>query len=245
LQDEELFGEGWMIRWLAWALLGVLFLGGTAFVSLRMLRTMSSPSELARAAALDDTETIRALVRSGASLDARGSAGFTALDCAAREGRVDAIDTLLDLGASPDVLDHGPNGWTALHHAIHKNQLAAVEELLDRGADPDLASPSGETPLMRAAAEGHPRIAQALLDAGADPYAKSQDRSVLSYALRGGNAACVREIRKAAPELRVGHNLIDRVAFFTLRVRGRRAMLRSLASNRPSLNSKTIGEVWR
>jgi len=232
-----------MVRWLGWALLCGVFLAGAALISLQLLKMMSTPNGLARAAFRGDTTTIRSLAHSGVNLNGASTSGFTALDWAAREGRIASIDALLDAGADPDILDDGPNGWTALHHAIHRDQTAALEDLLDRGADFEQASRYGETPLMLAAEEGQPRLVQLLLAAGADPRVTNGDRSLLSYALRGGNAACVRAVRKAAPEIRVGSNIVDRLAQFTLRLRGHRAMLRALASNPPALSSKALGGV--
>ncbi len=72
-----------------------------------------------------------------------------ALAAAAYNGRLDAIDTALALGADPDALNLGLNpDATALHNAVCSGSLAAVRKLVEAGADLHAKDgPYGATPL--------------------------------------------------------------------------------------------------
>jgi len=140
---------------------------------------------LALVAARNAADTVRQLLADGHSADERDPGGLTALMWAARAGALDAMKTLLDAGADPNVRDVR-NGWTPLFHAIHKHQVEAVRLLLDRGVDPN--NPARMlTPLMMAASDADPAIVQLLLAHGADPTARGIGGSTaLSEAVSGG-----------------------------------------------------------
>lgn len=96
-----------------------------------------------------------------------------ALSWAARNDRVDALDTLVARGAS---VDAEVNRGTALTWAAACGRTLAIERLLALGADPDnrgtFGGPEhgdGTTALHHAAEAGHLDAIRALLDAGADP----------------------------------------------------------------------------
>jgi len=77
-------------------------------------------------------EILRALVASGADLNARNKDGETALMAAARLGRADAVKLLLELGADPSL--RSKNGWTALRFAREAHRFAAAQILVQVGA---------------------------------------------------------------------------------------------------------------
>lgn len=117
--------------------------------------------------------------------------GMTPLLHAARQGHVEAIETLLDLGADIDQIGSG-DGVTPLLIATINGQFDATMLLLERGADPNLvAEANGVSPLFAAVnSEWQPRtrypqpqeraqqkhgyldVMEALLEAGADPDAR-------------------------------------------------------------------------
>ncbi len=76
---------------------------------------------------------VRAMLDSGADVDAVNSTGRTALHLAARNGHVDVMKTLLKQDANIDATDE--SGWTALHHAANNDCEAIVRLLTNRGAD--------------------------------------------------------------------------------------------------------------
>lgn len=102
---------------------------------------------------------------------------------AAREGDVFRVQTLLDEGADPNVLDDG--GRAPLHYAVRHHQLDMITLLLNRGADPNLPTRDGQPPLITALAYPDVPTFRMLLDLGADP--NSTDRfgeSALDMSLR-------------------------------------------------------------
>ena len=207
---------------LATAALCALAFAATALVVLRVVvgGRGRPESALARAAAAEDGERVRALARAGAALDAPDASGFTALDWAARNGRVEAIQALVAAGADPDARDSGPNGWTPLLHAIHKGQAGAARTLLAAGADPNARALNGGVALMAAAIRGDPELVDLLLAAGADPLVRDRGRTALTNAVAGGNPAVVRALRRQAPTLRLRHTFWDLVAVWIARLSG-------------------------
>ena len=121
---------------------------------------------------------VRALLKSGAAIDARSrlpdfphtppavigdaleegmsyigqsalpKGGWTALMYAAREGSLEAGKMLADSGAGLNVTD--PDGTSALEYAIINGHYDLAKMLLDKGADPNLADRAGMTPLYAA-----------------------------------------------------------------------------------------------
>eukprot|EP01045_Picozoa_sp_COSAG04_P030670 COSAG04_NODE_5408_length_1629_cov_1.305229_1_plen_345_part_01 len=96
---------------------------------------------------------------------------------AARHGDCGAVTRLLDGGMDVDALvetghtdpvTRQPVRTTALHQALLNKQEAATQLLLDRGADPNLASSTGFTPLMAAAAQGSLPLLRLLIEAKAE-----------------------------------------------------------------------------
>jgi ankyrin repeat protein len=159
-------------------------------------------------------------------IDQFGEGGFTALDWAARAGRVESIRILLAAGAQIDLRDHGVNGWTALMHAVHKHQKRAAQALLAAGAGPNARARNGTTPLLLVAGDGDPELVELLLAAGADPRAEDAGRTALTNAVAEGDARVVRALLRAAPDLRLRGTFWDRAAVWLARLRGRREALR-------------------
>ena len=76
---------------------------------------------------------------------------------AAEFGNAEAVGLLLDLGASPNGLDH--DGIAPLHRAVQSGSRAAVEKLLAAGADIDLRERKWQgTPLTWSRVLGHPHL---------------------------------------------------------------------------------------
>ena len=116
------------------------------------------------------------------------SGGMTALLLAAREGQVEAVETLVDGGADVNQVSAG-NGVSPLVIASLNGQYDAAILLVERGANPNLASaPEHATPLFatlqshwsgmpnypqpqshHVQAATHLELLEALLEAGADP----------------------------------------------------------------------------
>jgi len=133
------------------------------------------PSEEERAlhaaAQKGDLERVKALLRSGARVDARDSAGLTPLMAAVAGGRSATATALLAAGA--DANASTPAGWTALMEAAARGQREAARILLDAGADPDARNRLAASALDVAEAAHHEDVARLLRDRGSRGSGKS------------------------------------------------------------------------
>ena len=99
-------------------------------------------------------------------VDAAGDDGVTALMAAARFGRAEALQLLLDRGASTAARSR--RGCTALSIAAEEGFAPLVRALLAASsAEVEAADECGLTPLHRAAQNGHSECAGLLLEGGA------------------------------------------------------------------------------
>jgi ankyrin repeat protein len=124
------------------------------------------------AARNDDAMLVDRLLRTGAEPHPENRFGVTPIALACESGSAALVERLLEAGVSANAT--GPHGETALHICAHAGNTAAVRVLIAAGASVNPGdSWRGQTPLMWAAAEGHPETMQALVDAGADVDARS------------------------------------------------------------------------
>ena len=115
---------------------------------------MDRGSELRAAAKAGDMKLLRALVEKGADVNAAGGEwGQVALHLAAEGGHADAVEFLLDKGASPNVREQrSREGRTPLLNAASGSSASSnecVALLLSAGADPNMDDIFGP-PLSRA-----------------------------------------------------------------------------------------------
>jgi hypothetical protein len=118
-----------------------------------------------------DLGRLRTLLRSGVSLEARDSTGFTALMVAVANGRAETARVLLQAGA--DVNASSPRGWTALMQAASMGRAEAVQLLLDAGADPDARDREAGTALDIAQAANRGDLVRLLRSRGSRGSGKS------------------------------------------------------------------------
>jgi ankyrin repeat protein len=132
------------------------------------VQAQDAQSQLWDAALTGDTALIRHAVTAGArldSLDTRRSAnGRLALNWAALNNRVPAIELLLEMGAELEAENR--TGFTALHHAAEVGAFEAARALLHAGADARHTNRAGMTPAGTARENGFGPLAD-LLEAAA------------------------------------------------------------------------------
>jgi ankyrin repeat protein len=134
--------------------------------------------------------------------------GLSPLMYAARQGSVDAVRTLIEVGAEPNAYD--PEGFTPLLLAIMNAQYDAAAALIEAGADVNMTTAeNGQTPLFALAdqrsllwvynrptpraqtAIGSLELARRLLDAGAEVDARLDGRA--TRPMGGGGSALTRD----------------------------------------------------
>jgi ankyrin repeat protein len=90
---------------------------------------------------------------------------------AARKGRDDLLDGLIDSGMKPDERD--PHGFTALILAAYNGQAKTVDLLIAKGANPCATDARGNNSLMGVAFKGESGIAARLIAAHCDVNARN------------------------------------------------------------------------
>src|SRR4051794_5909780 len=153
------------------------------------------------AAYLDDLETAKLLVNSGAEVKATNGYGITPLSLACLNGNGDLVKLLLDHGADPNTTVRG--GETVLMTAARTGKPGPVKALLDRGAEVNAKERRNQTALMWAAADGHTEVVQLLIKAGADIHATLPDSGFnpLFFAVREGRTGAALALLKAGEEV--------------------------------------------
>ena len=171
------------------------------------------------AAANNDLELVRALIKAGADVKLANQFGSSALTEAAIIGAAPVISALLTAGADPNYKT--PDGETPLMAAARSGKIDAAKQLLDAGADINAKETwGGQSPLMWAAAQGQADMVKFLASQGAnlndhgkihqwerkviqEPRPKDMNKggfSPLHYAAREGCAACVQSLLAAGAD---------------------------------------------
>jgi len=151
-------------------------------------------NDLLEAARTGDAAAVRALLQTGAEVNAARGDGITALHLAAEHGHAEVVRTLLDAGAA---LERGTRigHYTPLHLAARGGHGEVVALLLDAGADPLAATTNSHATALHlaAAAVGGQRAVAALLDHGADPDAReaSAGQTPLIFAAAANRAEAI------------------------------------------------------
>lgn len=156
--------------------------------------------DLAAAAREADVETVRAVLRTGADVNAPDAEGTSALLWAAYNSSPELVAILLAAGADPNAASQF--GVTPLLQAARNGDAATVRALLEGGADVTRAVREGETPLMAAARSGHVEIVAQLLAHGADPNAVEalQEQTALMWAAAEGHLPVVEALLTAGAD---------------------------------------------
>lgn len=156
---------------------------------------------LVDAARHKDPQTVRALLKQRADVNAKGHDGSTALLWAAHWNDADTASALLKAGADPNIAND--LRMTPLSRACTNANAALVERLLAAGAHPNTAIATGETPLITCAGTGSAAAVRALLARGADVNAKepAQNQTALMWAASEGHPEVVKVLVDAGADL--------------------------------------------
>lgn len=121
-------------------------------------------------------------------INSSSQAGWTALQRAARNGRVDVVQFLLDHNVTVDALN--ANGCTALHWAVAYGHAAVVKLLLEHGATTKGINKYGRSALYYAAKGGDPTVVSILMDRESDVNATDKyGRTALHVAIENRHLA--------------------------------------------------------
>ncbi len=128
-------------------------------------------------------DAVKKLLAAGADMSAEDDSARTPFMCAAAEGRLAVMETLLEAG--DDVNRSSVNG-TALIWAAGHGKLKTVQMLLEHGADIHATNSCGWTALMEASFGGHEKTVGFLLQSGAKIDVVNEDgRTALMCSSKG------------------------------------------------------------
>jgi ankyrin repeat protein len=155
---------------------------------------------LADAAEQRDQNSVRALLKTGADVNAAQVDGTTALHWATYNDQADTVAVLIKAGANVNALNR--YGVPPLAQACINGNAAIVKLLLDAGADAKAKMKGGETVLMLAARSGNVDAVKALLAHGADPNARERlGQTALMWAAAEGHTPVVRMLLEFGADL--------------------------------------------
>src|SRR5687767_1954143 len=200
---------------------------GDRAAALRLLATGADPNvagpdgttPVMWAAANDDLELVRALIKARANVTLKNQLGTSALTEAAIVGSAPIVDALLKAGADPNTKN--PEGETALMAVARAGKVEAASRLLEAGADINARERfGGQSALMWAAAQSQAEMVRFLASKGADLNARGVvrqwERKVITeprpkdmnkggftpllYAAREGCVECARHLIAAGAD---------------------------------------------
>ena len=150
-----------------------------------------------------------------AQVNERDEYGRTPLHRAARAGRLQDVEGMVQAGAEIDAEDDEQR--TPLYFAVAANHIPVVTALLQMGADVRKETESATMPLRVAVENGNLDIVKLLLQAGANINARYGydvgDVPALIAAVQGkGNADFLRELLQLGPDIQALDTLSGRTA---------------------------------
>ncbi len=179
-------------------------------VSMLLTSAAAPDSPLADAAMKGDAAGVRALLASGADVNAARGDGMTALHWAAETGNPEIAQILVNAGAILEVTTR-LGAYTPLHVAGRKGAAEVVRVLLDAGADSRAVAATGATPLHLAAGAGSAEGTKHLLDGGAEIDARAGDaqQTPLMFAAAADRADVVRLLMENGADPNITTTLME------------------------------------
>lgn len=132
--------------------------------------------------AKDKEDICQLFIDAGMDINCRDSAGTPMLSIAARSGRENMCQWLVDNGAAIDAVSQD-RGYSAVMDAVWKGSTPIVEKLIALGANLNFVGNDGQTALIIATGSTHTKICRLLVENGADPTVSDHmGMSALKYA---------------------------------------------------------------
>ncbi len=158
---------------------------------------------LVNAAAQQDRQLVRTLLKEGVDVNLPRADGATALLWAAHWDDLETVDLLLRAGANVNAADD--HGVTALVRACENASVRMVEKLLAAGGNVNAAQSSGLTPLMMAAQTGNVEVVKQLLARGANLNAATTEtnQTPLMWAVAEGHLDVAQILIQAGADVHV------------------------------------------
>ena len=132
-----------------------------ALQELEKLNVKFTPEDFVQSADKGDLKAVQLFLAAGIDGNSQDATGSTALMVAAKTGRIDVVNKLLQQKLNLDL--QNKQGETALMLAAANNQADIVKLLLKKNADPNLQDQSGWSALMKAVYQGNTACVEALV----------------------------------------------------------------------------------
>jgi ankyrin repeat protein len=176
------------------AAIGLTTAAGAAFAA-------GNTSPLLEAVRNGRTDTVRALIKQRADVNAAEPDGTTALHLAIRDHNTAIAEALIRAGANVKAANR--YGITALGLAANNGDAPMLATLLKAGADANTAMPDGETVLMTAAKTGKVDAIKMLLTNGAkvDTTEPTAGQTALMWAAAENNTEAVKVLIEAGADV--------------------------------------------
>ncbi len=170
----------------------------------------ASDAPVAEAAARGDMESVRALLRDGADVNAAQGDGMTALHWAAMRGDAEMVSVLIYAGANLSSTTR-LGAYTPLHLASRDGRSAAVALLIEAGGDANGRTTTEATPLHFAAAGGDVPTITSLLEAGSeiDAREKGHGQTPLIFAAAAGRLDAVHTLIARGADVSIASLVVD------------------------------------
>jgi ankyrin repeat protein len=176
-------------------------LGFAAALAAATTAMAASSVPVVDAAKNGNRETLRALLKKGANVNAAEADGTTALHWASYRDDLESADVLIHAGAAVNAAND--LGVTPLWTASLNGSVAMVRRLLEAGANPSAALLRGETVVMVAARAGNPEIVELLASRGADVNARAaRGQTALMWAVAQQHPDVVKVLLAHGADLR-------------------------------------------
>lgn len=176
--------------------------------------SFEGPTSVLDAVAAKDKAGLRALLKSGADVNAAMGDGLTAMHQVAIDGDIELAQVLIYAGANLKATTR-LGGYTPLLLAAKAGDAAMIETLLKGGADANQSTTNGTSALMFAAASGNVAAVKALVEKGADLAAKEKamGQTALMFAAVGGRTDVVKYLIGRGADVKTTTKVVDVNAF--------------------------------